>query len=89
MKRIPGAARLALAAFVFSAGAVPLLAQAGVSYFPPRGSWARKAPAEVGLNAALVDSAIAFAKASESNAPRDLEKAHWESAFGREPLPEP
>jgi CubicO group peptidase (beta-lactamase class C family) len=58
-------------------------------YFPPRGEWARRAPAAVGLNPALVDSAIAFSIASESTAPRDLEKAHWESGFGREPLPDP
>jgi CubicO group peptidase (beta-lactamase class C family) len=41
------------------------------------------------MDAALVDSAIAFAKAAESTAPRDLEAAHWASSFGREPLPEP
>jgi CubicO group peptidase (beta-lactamase class C family) len=43
----------------------------------------------VGLNPAWVDSTIAFARANESDAPRDLLEEHNRSTFGREPLPEP
>ncbi len=43
----------------------------------------------VAMNPGLVDSAIAFAKSMESNAPRDLLAAHWASGYGREPLPDP
>lgn len=35
-------------------------------YYPPRGSWARKSPAEVGMDPALTDSAVAFALAHET-----------------------
>ena len=40
------------------------------------------------MRAAGLDSAIAFALANESRAPRDLETAHYQS-FGREPFGEP
>ena len=58
-------------------------------YYPPPGQWARCSPAQLAMNPELVDSAIAFAKAEESTAPRDLLAAHWASRFGREPLPNP
>jgi hypothetical protein len=59
-------------------------------YCPPRGQWERRAPALVGMDPALIDSAVAFAaKAMESMAPRDLLRAHWESSYGREPVPAP
>jgi CubicO group peptidase (beta-lactamase class C family) len=57
-------------------------------YYPGAGdAWERRAPAQVGLDARLLDEAIAFAKASETKAPRDLEAAHYQS-FGREPFGE-
>jgi CubicO group peptidase (beta-lactamase class C family) len=57
-------------------------------YVPgPGDDWERRAPAQVGMNAALVDSAVAFAVANESTAPRDLELAHYQT-FGREPFGE-
>lgn len=55
-------------------------------YVPgPGDDWERRAPAQVGMDAVLVDSAIAFAIANESTAPRDLELAHYQT-FGREPF---
>jgi CubicO group peptidase (beta-lactamase class C family) len=58
------------------------------SYVPgPGDDWERRTPAQVGMNAALLDSAIAFARANESTAPRDLEAAHYQT-FGREPFGE-
>ena len=82
---------MSLRALVFTlVAATSLAAQAPpATYYPDRGRWERRAAAQVGMDAALVDSAIAFAKASESTAPRDLEAAHWASEFGREPFPEP
>jgi CubicO group peptidase (beta-lactamase class C family) len=58
-------------------------------YYPPAGQWERRAPAFVAMDAELVDSAIAFAKSMESDAPRDLLAAHWAGPFAREPLPDP
>ena len=60
-------------------------AKRGSPYYPgPGNQWERRAPAAVGMDAALLDSAIAFAKASESPEQRDLEQNHYLS-FGREP----
>lgn len=55
------------------------------SYYPGA-TWEKKAPADVGMNEALLEEAIAFAIAQESKAPRDLREAHYLSAFGREPF---
>lgn len=41
-------------------------------YYPPAGSWAKKAPAEVGMDAAKLQAAIAFAQTRETNWPRDF-----------------
>ncbi|MDX6269257.1 MAG: hypothetical protein QOD28_480 [Acidobacteriota bacterium] len=43
-------------------------------YYPPRGdaSWRRKQPAEVGMDAALLDEAVAYARTQESKVPRDF-----------------
>ena len=41
-------------------------------YFPGKGEWARKAPGEVGMDAAKLDAAVAFAKTRETNWPRDF-----------------
>jgi CubicO group peptidase (beta-lactamase class C family) len=53
--------------------------------YVPGAVWERKAPAEVGIDAAALDAAIAFARQSESRSPRDLEEAHYQT-FGREPF---
>lgn len=71
-----------------------LVAQAAIaqksnkSYFPPKGSWEHRTPASLGLNAAKIDSAIAFAKQYESKQPRNMVAAQQQS-FGREPYSEP
>ena len=54
-------------------------------YYPPAGEWEQRAPAELGMDAALLARAVAFAQANENAAPRDLELAHYRS-FGREPF---
>jgi CubicO group peptidase (beta-lactamase class C family) len=50
------------------------------TYFPPAGSWAHKTPADVGMDAAKLDAAIAFAQARETNWPRDF--STQEKIFG-------
>lgn len=63
-------------------------AQRGQSaqYFPPAEPvWETRRPEQVGMDAAKLQEAIAFAKQNESTAPRDLEMAHY-SSFGREPF---
>jgi CubicO group peptidase (beta-lactamase class C family) len=62
--------------------------RAAVYYPGPHPQWERRAPATVGMDARLLDSAIAFAKASESAESRDLEQNHHLS-WGREPHSEP
>jgi CubicO group peptidase (beta-lactamase class C family) len=75
---------LALALLVATAAQ----AQRGGTYFPgPGDDWQRRAPAQVRMDAARLDSAVAFARASEIRAPRDLELAHYQT-FGREPFGE-
>lgn len=56
-------------------------------YFPPPGDWGRKAPAEVGMDEARLDEAIDFAKANETDRPRDY--SDQVEIFGRPlgPLP--
>ena len=54
-------------------------------YVPTAATWERRAPAQVGMDATKLDSAIAFAKANETRAPRDLEENHYQT-FGREPF---
>ena len=65
--------------------ALPAPAASQATYYPPAGSWAKKAPEQVGLLAASVDSAVKLAIAAESTTPRDLLQNHLASSFGREP----
>jgi CubicO group peptidase (beta-lactamase class C family) len=64
-------------------------ARLDAAYHPgPGDDWQRRTPAQVGLDSARLAAAVAFAVASESRAPRDLEEAH-QRTFGREPHGEP
>jgi CubicO group peptidase (beta-lactamase class C family) len=49
-------------------------------YFPPAGNWARKAPAEVGLDPAKLAEAVAFAQSRETN--RAIDFSDQEKTFG-------
>jgi CubicO group peptidase (beta-lactamase class C family) len=69
-----------LAGFAWAASAA-----AQTAYVPPAGeAWERRAPEQVGMTAAGVADAVAFAIAHESTAPRDLLAQHH-ATFGREP----
>ncbi|MES2760350.1 MAG: serine hydrolase domain-containing protein [Pseudomonadota bacterium] len=70
------ALRVCLAAVLF-----PVAVHAAEpQYFPPPGDWARKTPAEMGLNPALLDAAVAYAKAHETT--RALDFSDQERTFG-------
>src|SRR5262249_47941684 len=57
-------------------------------YYPGAGDdWERRSARQVGMDSAKGAEAIAFAIASESKAPRNLEEAHYQT-FGREPYGE-
>jgi CubicO group peptidase (beta-lactamase class C family) len=47
------------------------------AHYPDLHKWERRTPAQAGMDAKLLDDAIAFAKANESKAPRDLELNHY------------
>jgi len=49
-------------------------------YFPPAGTWARKAPAELGLDPVKLAEAVAYAQSHESARPIDL--SDQEKIFG-------
>jgi CubicO group peptidase (beta-lactamase class C family) len=51
------------------------------TYYPPAGTWAKKAPAEVGMDAEKLAAAIKFAEARETNWPRDF--STQERIFGK------
>lgn len=51
-------------------------------YFPPRGEWARKAPAEVGFDAAKLQAAVEFAIANENRSSKDVAE-DLRATFGR------
>lgn len=48
---------------------VAALPSAQAPYYPPAGQWAHKAPAEVGMNAAKLNEAVAFMQAHETTSP--------------------
>ena len=82
----PLAAPLAAQPSPALAGAPARRADARTPYWPEPGArWARRAPRDVGMDSARLAEAVAFAVARESKAPRDLERAHYQT-FGREPF---
>src|SRR5690349_10591145 len=63
-----------------------LCAQSATSYFPPRGSWQRRAPADVGMDSAKLQAAVDFALAHGSTWSYERDQVR---TFGRPlgPLP--
>jgi CubicO group peptidase (beta-lactamase class C family) len=66
----------AIFAVVFAASA------AAGDYFPPRGDWDRKTPAELGIDAGKLKDAIDFAVANESPSSKDVAE-DLRNTFGR------
>jgi CubicO group peptidase (beta-lactamase class C family) len=81
----PSAGRRFLSVLVLFLVAAPAAAQQGVYVPGPADRWETRRPEQLGMNAARLQEAIAFAQQSESTAARDLEQAHYTS-FGREPF---
>ncbi len=67
--------------------AATAVAQRGQPAVPnvPGPQWERRTPEQLGLDAAKLQEAIAFAKEREVKSPRDLEENHYQT-FGREPF---
>src|SRR5258708_25078613 len=75
-------ARIPLAAFFAVLIATSV---AAADYFPPRGSWDRKTPAELGIDAARLKEAIDYAAANENPSSKDVAE-DLRNTFGkREP----
>ena len=70
--------RLAVAVFLWMLVAAPA-AQQG-AYYPPAGTWAKKAPAELGLDPAKLQEAVAYAQSREST--REVDFSDQEKIFG-------
>jgi len=70
---------LALCLCVSVVSYVPLGAQ-GSTYFPPAGAWAKKAPADLGLDPAKLQEAIDYAKSHETR--REMDFSDQEKTFG-------
>src|SRR5688500_1188206 len=67
------------AAAIYAVTAAVPAAQQG-TYFPPAGNWAKKAPAELGLDPVLLQQAVDYAKSRESN--REMHFSDQERIFG-------
>jgi CubicO group peptidase (beta-lactamase class C family) len=76
---------MSLLALTFVVAAAAPVRSSAPPYWPSR-DWERRPPAQAGFDAARLDEAIAFAKQNETAEPRDLERAHYTTAFGREPF---
>ena len=74
---------LVAAAFVSSAFAQT--PSAATNYFPERFDWQRRAPAQVGMDAAVLEAAVQFVKTKDNPAPRDQAMALTRSFGAREP----
>ena len=61
-------------------------AQKKASPYYPKEDWEHRSPAAAGMDSALLQEAVQFAVKSESKELRDLKKAHYLGAFGREPF---
>ncbi|RJG11391.1 serine hydrolase domain-containing protein [Massilia cavernae] len=59
--------------------AISAFAQSG-PYFPPAGTWAKKSPAELGMDAAKLAEAVSYAQQHETERPLDL--SDQERVFG-------
>lgn len=71
---------LGLCVYVLALVAYVAPAAQSATYFPPAGAWAKKAPADVGMDAARLTAAMEFAKQRETNWPRDF--STQEKIFG-------
>jgi CubicO group peptidase (beta-lactamase class C family) len=76
----PGLSILALTAAVGVLSVVTRAQNGGAPYYPPAGSWAKKAPAELGMDPAALAEAVKFAESREST--REMDFSDQERIFG-------
>ena len=63
------------------AALLPIAASAAApAYYPPQGDWARKSPAELGIDAAALNAAVQFAQSQETT--RAVDFSDQEATFG-------
>lgn len=74
-----GSCLTVFAALVLTAGCSTGV-EAQAPYFPPPGSWEKKAPAELGMDPAKLAEAVAFAESRESQ--REIDFSDQERIFG-------
>ena len=95
---VPGASLAVLWSLLLTPGALaqdsaPVVERAAVGaqdpvYYPGRGDdWERRRAEDVGMDPRKLAGAIEFARASETQAPRDLERQHYQG-WAREPYDE-
>ena len=72
--------RWSVLALLLAALAATPAAQSAAPYFPPAGTWAKKAPAAAGLDPAKLAEAVAYAQSREST--RAIDFSDQEKTFG-------
>lgn len=77
--------RLFLFLLLAASSAFPQKKGNSIAYYPEANKWQTKTPAQVGIDASKLTSAIDFAKSKESKSPRNLEVSHYQT-FGKEPF---
>jgi CubicO group peptidase (beta-lactamase class C family) len=71
---------LGLALLLPAAGSFAAPAAPAAAYFPPAGEWARRQPAELGVDAAALAAAVQYAQSRETERARDF--SDQEATFG-------
>ena len=71
---------LALWALCLCASAAYVRVDAQSTYYPPKGEWAKKSPAELGLDPAKLQEAVDYAKSHETR--REMDFSDQERIFG-------
>ena len=69
-----------LASLCLCISVAALVTAQGAPYYPPAGTWAKKAPAELGLDPAKLAEAVTYAQSRESN--RAMDFSDQEQIFG-------
>ncbi|MBC7728917.1 MAG: hypothetical protein H7242_15135, partial [Microbacteriaceae bacterium] len=77
--------RIGLVVLVALLNVGPALAAQPPVYFPEPFDWQRRPPAQVGMDAALLDEALRYAATVDNPAPRDQAQALAQSFGAKEP----
>lgn len=81
IKKLTNALALAILALCLCASVASYVAEARqATYYPPAGSWAKKSPAELGLDPVKLQEAVDYAKSHETR--REMDFSDQERIFG-------